>query len=283
SFLDRVFSATPTTLSPPQTLGDSVDLSTIANAYQMSQLYPINDIGAAEQLNNTVYDVRSFDSSRDFYLTLQELDVQNGADPFKYVGSFSFLDAAFVQREQIVPLLSNPTLLEPSPQSNPGTSSYTNSSTVTVGGSIGVNESQGLNAQLNASVSVSNSQTVTVPPITIAYRGDLLKASPNWAYFFRDTPTPGDSTSFYDQWIWRVPFSSYPTLSIPSQPKANQNVLVRSYAYYQTNGEPNVHNWEMAQLVPKPFLDTYQLEAPEIIDVSPLRVFAGSKFTITGF
>ena len=65
-----------------------------------------------------------------------------------------------------VPLLETPTLLNPSPQSNPGTTSYTTGCSVTVGGSVGINEAQGFNAILNASVTVTNTQTVTVPPIS---------------------------------------------------------------------------------------------------------------------
>src|SRR5262249_9859699 len=101
-----------------------------------------------------------------------------------------------------------PLTLQPGPQSNPSTTTVTSSVSKTIGGSIGWNESQGVNASFGMSVTIANSTSTTVPPIMINYSGTPATGQTSWVYSQPGAQVnAGTTTTLYDQWIWAIPFA----------------------------------------------------------------------------
>jgi hypothetical protein len=221
------------------------------------------------QLTDTIYDVRSFTNRADYYYVNQELLATQGTNPFSYL---------FTQNQ--VPdstLILPPSILQPSPQSNPSATTYTSGVTFSIGGSAGVNAAQGLNASLNFNLSISNSTTVTVPPIQILNLANPIAGVPAWEYHFDTAPQTGVTTALNDQWIWQVPFTSYP-YSPNTIPFAFTSEAL--YAPQSDITDQKGANWSYT--APRPFGNTFALVYPQVGSVSQQTVNPGQVFTIEG-
>jgi hypothetical protein len=231
------------------------NLLDIANAYVTTYLYADNS-GLEFQLTDTIYDVRSFTNNADYYYVNQELIVTQGTNQFGYV---------YTQNRVLdTTLISPPSIIQPSPNSNPSAMTYTSGVSETVGGSFGVNAAQGLNASVNASISISNSTTVTVPPIEIFNEVDPKAGVAAWEYAFSKPPATGVTTTLNDQWIWQVPFTSYPS---PPPPNANTFTFQSGYLYAPPS-DPTMQNgggWNYS--APRPFGNTFALQYPYVSSV----------------
>jgi hypothetical protein len=268
TYLQGVFSATPADPATPNVGGPVQDLLAIANAYSSTNLYH-DGSGTQLQLTNTIYDVRSFTNNADYYYVNQELIATQGTSAFKYV---------FTQSQVPDTTLTTPPILtQLSPQSNPPATTYTSGVTETIGGSFGVNEAQGLNASLNASLAISNSTTQTIPPIQIFNLANPQAGVTEWEYAFSDPPQPGVTTTLNDQWIWKVPFSYY-----PPPPNTNPFTFISSATYAPQSDPitPKGGAWEYT--APRPFGNTFALQYPRIFGVSQPSVNPGEPFTIEG-
>jgi hypothetical protein len=250
-------------------LGDSPsnDLQNLADSYT-SHVVNQDTSGSGVQIANSVWAVRSFQNKADFYYVSQEADYWQGADeaiqiPF-WVG---FADNTFWSP------ITNSALLQPSPASTNCSESTTSGVNWNIGGSAGWNQTQGANATLTGGVSVSNSKTITCPSTTITNQGDPGTGEAKWT-FSTFAPGPGNSQliSFFNQWIWEVPFSSY---------ESDQ----ASFPFQSTTREEFSDGFitaSMIDIVPLPLGDTFTLAQPVVSSVSPASVSPGDKFTITG-
>jgi hypothetical protein len=162
-------------------------------------------------------------------------------------------------------------ILQPSPQSNSGTTTITTGTNYTIGGSIGWTQDKGFNASISGGVTITNSSSTTVPPIMILATPELQSGTTNWLY----TATNGgmQSVTLYDSWIWVVPFKAYS----PDQTTLN---------YFASGdpaltGFPDVGAYDKAS-VPLPFGDTFNLGSPTVTNVSVPSVKPGETFMIDG-
>jgi hypothetical protein len=268
TYLQGVFTATPAVPAQPKVGGPVQDLLAIANSYSITNLYH-DDSGAQLQLTDTIYNVRSFLNAADYYYVSQELIARQGTNKFTYLDTYNNVPDTTLSR--------SPIILQPSPQSNPPATTYSSSVSFSIGGSVGFNQAQGFNASVNASVSVSNSTTVTVPPIQIFNLANLVTGDTQWEYAFSTPPQPTVTTALYDQWIWEVPFGAYPP------PPSTSPLTIISQATYSTATDPDHGQgaaWNVT--VPRPFGDTFELQAPQVFSVSEQTVNPGDTFTIEG-
>jgi hypothetical protein len=268
NFLQKAFSVTPAVAAPPNLGGPMQDLLNIANAYTSTNLYT-DDSGAQLQLTDTIYNVRSFTNSADYYYVNQELLATQGTNPFTYL----FTQNMVPDTTLTVP----PSIIQPSPNSNPPATTYTSGVSTTIGGSFGINEGSGLNASLNASITISNSTTQTIPPIQIFNLVNPKSGVTEWEYAFSTPPQQGVSTALDDQWIWQVPFSSYlySPNTIPFTFTSEALYAPQSDITDQKGG-----NWSYT--APRPFGNTLALQYPQVGAVSQQTVNPGQVFTIEG-
>ncbi len=261
----RVFSATAIV---PQAPGGSSsnDLQKLADSYTTSAMNQ-NASGDSIQEVNSVWGVRSFRNQADFYYVLQEMDYRNANEVI-----LTFDQAT----SSIYPSSATQTsLLQTSPGSTSCTTSTTSGTSWSIGGSAGWNQLQGLNAALTGGVSVSNSETITCPQTAVTNTSNPASSQPSWTYVIRK-PRAGNLATFYNQWIWEVPFTGY---------QEGQDQLVLDSEIEQTPF--NIETYptlgvNLQSAVPRPFGNTFALQDPEVLTVNPTCVNAGNTFTING-
>ena len=159
------------------------------------------------------------------------------------------------------PALSGLTTIQAGPQSTQSATTIASGTSYTLGTSIGFNEAQGFNVSVTASTTVSNTQTTTVPPVNVVDAANLVNGQTEWGY----TPTqaqPGNTTiSFYNQWIWAVPFSAYAS----GQDTFSFNVDAVNNPGYNANAEVQA---VYTASVPLPFGTTFAVQNPVVTGVS---------------
>jgi hypothetical protein len=257
-WLSQVFSATAIV---PQAPNDSPsnDLQTLANSYTSKNAVEDGQ-GDLAQIANSVWGVRSFQNNTDFYYVLQEVD-------YRSPGIFPISNT--IGSSLSSPVVSpGPGLIQTTPASTYCSQSTTSGVTWNIGGSTGYNEQQGFNGALTGGVSVSNSKTITCPNFQIVNVSNPVTGDLEWFY----QGLPSGLVSFYNQWIWEVPFSAYgsrqDTMVFPS--KTNNDWIV---------GHLNV---ALNSSVPAPFGKVQSLQNPAVTKVSPNCVRPGDTFVITG-
>ena len=274
--LGRVFSATAVVPEPPPQLqsgNQQQNLLEIAESYETHAVQS-DSFGDQAQVVNTVWSVRSFLNSADFYYVLQEADyvvvpgVSGDGRLKSWNNSVNSGSGA----------VGTITLLQPSPQSTMETTTVTSAVSKTVGVSAGWNETQGLDASVSASTTIINSKTTNIPPITITNSADFQQANLAWTYHVNDLPQNPDSITLFNQWIWQVPFSSYTLSGDPNFVFGSTSILD---ADYSRRGKKHVLV-EVNPVIPWPFGKTFALQQPVVTGVNPSCVNSGDQFTIQG-
>jgi len=287
--LANVFTTTPTMPAAPAADDPQANLINLANAYQYVLQPKPNANGDYIQIVNTVYGVRSFDNAKDLFYVLQEIDYYNAQSANQQILPPSIGGNRVYFTNHAKNVISEnriPTTLQPSPQSNPGTTSVTSGVSLALNGGLGYNQAQGFNASVGGSLTISNSETTTFPPIVITYQGNPAVASTEWTYQFapHGSAVPSETTTTYNQWIWEVPFAAYTpdqtTLEFSTEADLNYTVFYgsippQSYNQYSFNAN-------LVSTVPLPFGDTRQILAPRVTGVSTPMVRPGDTFTIEG-
>jgi IPT/TIG domain/RTX calcium-binding nonapeptide repeat (4 copies) len=269
SYLQRIFSATPAVPAQPNLGGPAQDLMAIANADVQTQLYH-DDSGAELQLTNTIYSVRSFTNKVDYYYVLQEIISKAGTGSMAWVAS---LNGPGVQNPQG----PHAVILQPSPQSNPQTTSYTSDVAWSISGSIGFSAADGFNASISGGVAVSNAVNVQVPPIAIQVRSDPALGFTQWNYTFANPAAPTESDSFTQQWIWQVPWTYYQFDTF------NNSFNLDSSVFYGTPDDFNTpKGTDFSFTVPVPFGQVLELAPPQVSVMNPKSVKVGATFIING-
>jgi hypothetical protein len=271
--LSQVFSATAIAPNAPgdsQALGDSPtnDLQNLADSYTSSAVNQ-DGKGNSVQIVNSVWAVRSFQNSTDFYYVLQEADYRLATASDFWVGS---------SENTITSPTRQPNgLIRTSPASTHCSTSTTSGTSWSIGGSAGWQQAQGLNAVLTGGVSVSNTETISCPAIDITNLSDPSTAKAYWGYVQFPVQRVPNLYVFYNQWIWQVPFSNY----------QGENVLS-----FHTDGLESWHPCLTCQPVelrvadnpniPLPFGQTFALQQPVVLSVNPTCVTPGHEFSING-
>jgi hypothetical protein len=273
--LSRVFSATAIVPEAPVD-SPANDLLQLADSYTFSNLTQ-DPQGDELQVVNSVWSVRSFQNQEDFYYFLQELDARIVGPALGW--------GNLVQSLLVPGGTGHLTVLQTSPGPTMETTTETSGVSFSIGGSAGWNQVQGFNASISGGVTISNTKTTTVPPVTITNQSDPATGETDWVYTMLATEAGGGWTpppdgvselvTFYNQWIWAVPFTTYP----PGQ----QDVQ------FQLTAFSNIGRSQFEQLrlgitsvIPMPFGATFALQQPVVLSVSPTCANAGDKFTITG-
>ncbi len=264
SWLDRVFAATPAAPGPPTgaTQNNLIDLAASYTVSMMESSYTSHN---AVQITDTVYDARAFHQQQDYYYVLQEVDYNNGSGnaPWK----------AYVSNAA-THLNASPTILQTSPPSTQPTTSTTSSVSQTISASIGFNEAQGLNVSLGTSTTIQNSTTFSFPSLEISNQSDISGGGSYWEYL-PTTPQPaGTELTFYNQWIWVVPWSAYQS--------AQPGLLLNSIAWEKIQGQVSNAVPEIYSTVPMPFGNTFSILNPTVTGISQSTIHAGDTFNITG-
>jgi hypothetical protein len=264
TLVSQVFSATAIV---PQAPGDSPsnDLQKLADSYTSSALNQ-GGIGSV-QITNSVWDVRSFQNQADFYYVAQEVD---------YNLTWSFEDAFVVDSaDSSIYYTFNqpPGLIQTSPASTQCSVSTTSGMSWNIGGSAGWNYQQTANATLTGGVSVNASQTISCPATTIVNDSNPATGETQWGYETFNPSYPNLS-SYYNQWIWELPFSKY------QQGQVQIDFTSQAEQLLVGNGSNVVT--DLLSTVPMPFGDTFALQEPVVTSVNPACVNAGNNFTITG-
>jgi hypothetical protein len=283
--LSRIFSATPFVPEQPS-LGGSPqqNLLQLAESF-MSHAIQSDYYGNQIQLINTVWAARSFLQSADLYYVLQETDyhvVPNVTNPYNHLAYIltswanSVNSLAFEQQGTV-------TVIKPSPQTTMEATVDTSSIMHTISGSAGWNETQGLNASVSGSVTISNSQTSTIPPINITNNVDLANGNTQWFYNVNELPGESETIDLFSQWIWSVPFSDYVSWQTEFQYHSDA-FMGGTYRFFLPVVSPFNLNVaaHLTSTVPLPFGRTFALQPPAVTSVSPISVNAGDTFTIQG-
>jgi hypothetical protein len=272
--LSRVFSATAIVPEGP-TDSPTNDLTHLADSHTLSHLDQ-DASGDQIQMTNSVWSVRSFQNQSDYYYILQH------ADYFWATGQ----GALFSDNTAIswpTPIQVSPTLVDTSPASTECTESTTSGVNWSIGGSAGWNFQQVANATLTGGVSVSNSTTISCPLITIVNQSDPSEGNPEWLYRIPAPSSPPQWTSFTNQWIWQVPFTSYfngqPTITIASEARSS---FVGGFPPCTPFQDCPTFGTALGLVVPLPFGDTFALQNPTVLSVNPTCAHAGTTFVING-
>lgn len=151
-------------------------------------------------------------------------------------------------------------------------SSYENSSSTTVGGSVGV-DGTSVQVSANASVTVGNSTTTTIPPVTILQQTNVITVEPSWTFKPQST-TPNSNYAPKTAWVWQIPQAAYPLggtgsnqLAFPAQ--AN---IFSSSANTDFSSTCNVS---------VPFL-AWSVDAPVLTKLVPSSAASGDDVTVQG-
>ena len=267
--LNKIFSATPVLPDLPPGSNPIQNLINLADSYE-SKAIQSDPFGNSVQATNSVWSVRSFQNQSDLYYVLQELDAEyGGQNPGRLKGWESFLTS--FQRFQ------GASIIQPSPQTTMSTTTETASVSDTIGGSAGWNETQGLNALVSGSMTITNSKTTTIPPVQISNTTDFPSATAEWTYSLNDLPSNPESNTFFESWIWEVPWSLYGHL----------NALPYSVNGGLTFGPLDDPQYQLfiPQInvsLPFPFGKVFALQQPAVSSINPSCVDSGDQFTIQG-
>lgn len=279
--LSRIFSATPEVPEQPP-LGGSPqqNLITLAESYESHGIQS-DSYGNQVQLVDTIWAARSFTNSADLYYVLQENDYH--IVPVITSKGIPFFLTSWDNTVQSL-LSGSPTLIQPSPQTTMEATVDTSSVSHTIGGSVGWNQTQGLNASVSASTTITNSKTTTIPPINITNDANFVTGGTVWTYNVNELPRQAESVDLFSQWIWQVPFSNYTAsqkeLFFGSQANLKGQwkfIIPFDFRPIKVNLQVNI-----LPTVPLPFGRTFALQPPAVTSVSPGSVNQGDTFTING-
>jgi hypothetical protein len=266
--LNRIFSATPELPPGPQLgAGPNPNIVQLAESYQ-SHVIQTDQYSNQIQIVNSVWAARSFLDSQDLYYVLQETDFHLW---LKSQPSFWSNNASSSPYEP------NPILIQPSPQTTMEATVDTSSVSHTIGGSVGFNETQGLDVSASASSTITNSKTTTIPPINILLDSNLATGETNWTYVVNDRPHQTETITTYQGWIWEIPFSDYQS----SQTEFQFNSYADLNAKWH-HGYPAFICASLTPSVPLPFGRTFAVQPPVVTGVNPSCVNSGDQFTIQG-
>lgn len=270
--LSRSLSRTAVVPDPPPG-DDPANLLQLADSSESKTMGVDSSTGNTIQVITEVWAARSFQNSFDAYYLQQELDISLG--DFANVQTWSNVVGTFGPGDTYG---TAPTVVAPSPESSMTTTSVTSGMSESFGGNVGFNQSQLANVTGSGGVTISNSKTTEVPPITIENEVDDETGVTGWTYIVNDRPSFAETVDVYQQWIWQIPFGSYPkgTTKLFYAPGGSMLVEYRSNPAYELD-TPQINPG-----VPLPFGTSFTIDDPLVTSLSSSLVEEGSQFVIYG-
>ncbi|WP_169972678.1 calcium-binding protein [Tautonia rosea] len=274
--LSQALSATAVVPETSPGDGSSQNLIQIAKS-SMSSTVATDSYGNQVQIVNTVWSLRAFEDNVDLYYVLQEVDFAVGNPPT--------IDEWDNSADTTVPLTHSPTVFQTSPATVMEATTLTGGVSDTVSVSVGFNTSQGLDASVTKSTTISNSKATTVPPVDVVNATDFSTGFPSWTYAVNDRPRIGESYTVFNQWIWSVPFSAYTQFQLQS------GLILPNSAAFQVLNPPGPGNVaaQLESKIPIPFGSTFALQDPVVTGLTAPNsilgepvVSEGGTFTIHG-
>jgi hypothetical protein len=208
--------------------------------------------------------LRSFDQQADFY------NVKNVAQFLPYATDYQLQTNVLGPYVGDSPLEGTRILFTTPSTVTQAVSSYTNSESFTVGGTIGFIPP---NLEVGGSVTIGTETTVTVPPVTILNRTNLFWATGIWD-FLPVSPVRAALFDVTTGLLWKVDREIYPN---GGEGDVELDIGFQSYIWPGPLGYLSSFC-----VVPTPF-QTWDVKAPEITAVEPERVRrGGGSFLIKG-
>lgn len=281
-------------------LSQEASLADMASATVFNSIVHYDNSDSAISWTNFHWSLRSFDQKKDYYLVSQELQYYLGSGDLPSGYHYTDWTNLVYTTPRNVSNFDFLSVYQPSPQSSESVTTYTTSTSTTVGGTVGMDATNGPNASLSTSYTVGHSKSVTVPSTFITFTAIPGAAAFEWKYKLSDNKTfkYGNATYIVDNaWIWIVDFDYY--TSYPGAPRTTNPNPVEQLAYgfaLKMDTIRSKHHTERMHaypwqdvgvegssyyLLPQPF-DSYTLEDPTVTGISPATVSAGQSFTITG-
>ena len=246
--------------------GSSVNLDSLSRKTHCSEFY--ENANGQVQDDYFVTSLRNFDLQRDYYY------LQNFPQIISYRPAASFNVASFQPFVRQPGLRDRPLNGTRLFFSEPATttqfiSEYTNSRSTTVSASVGY--SGGFpEVSTSVSVTVGNSTTVTVPPLTILNQADLASGSARWEF----RPANPRANVLYgpaESWVWFIDRDIYGD---------TPNEIPEVFSNFRAGTRDT--DIQAVCGFPPPF-PTFSVGAPEITSVSPETVQrGGGTFLIRG-
>lgn len=279
--LERIFAETPELPGPPPP-GQITqqNLLELAESYE-SHAIQTDTYGNSVQLTNTVWGARSFTDSVDLYYVLQEVDSHAVTPIISGPERADSLIQEWTNSVTSLPVLPNPTLIASSPQTTTGATQDTSSISYGIGGAVGWNEMQGLNASVSGNVTISNAKATSIPSTDIFNDTSLASGRTLWTYEVDALPQQSTTIDLPSQWIWSIPFTDYEPLQTEFQFTSTADFFAEYQAGISLSFTTDFEA-QMIASVPIPFGTLFFLEHPRISNVNPSCVEPGQSFMIFG-
>jgi len=151
-------------------------------------------------------------------------------------------------------------------------SEYTNGSSTTVDGSVGVRGGE-IEGSVGESVTTENETTTSIPPVTILNEADTTILEPSWTFAPQSTVAGADYEPM-TAWVWQLPQAAYPqggtgSNQISFTPGANLFTATANSTFVSTCS------------VTVPFT-TWSVNAPVLSQLVPSSASAGDNVTVDG-
>jgi hypothetical protein len=245
----------------------SVNLDDLSGKVHCSML-SVDQHGQVQD-DHFVTSARSFDQQRDYYYVQDFPKFSANTAPRRLLASSGVLllrRPGF--RDQ--PLDGTRILFSQPSTTTQFVSQYTNDRSTTVSGTVGF-QGLSLNVSATKSVTVGTSTTVTIPPVSIENRSNLLNSATRWEFSLAN-PRPHVLYSPAENWVWFVDRRGY-----GDTPNEIREVLFGTTA---STANGTVASGDCA--IPTPF-STFTITAPVITSADPATVQGGGGvFLIRG-
>jgi len=280
------FAATPPqprTGDVSETSDANTFLTSLATATHCSFKFPNNGAGSAE-VDYFVYGMRNFSDTgcgscssvgADYYLVQEDITFEPTSGNWFSTVSANLSDPS---GELIDTNISGLLFTDPQTVTTVETS-YTNDSSTTVSGSVGV-DSDGPNVTFGGSVTSGQSMTYSMPATTINNFSDPKSLNVDWN-FTPQTTIPNTEYDYSPTWMWFVPQDAY-----SQGGTGNGQVTFTSYPSIVQKLSAEIFTdqdyWEGQCNIPYPF-SAWTVSPPQLTKLNPTTAQKdGGQFTISG-
>lgn len=285
-WLKATFQAWPVAAPAISPGNEEDDLTQLANSI-LTDAVQTDDEGAALQVVNQTWAVRSFTQNDDYYYVQQWVTLAN---PHREkASSHVYKDITKTSNFLVDPsIFTTPLIVRYAPVTTQNATTYTSGVEYALAGTAGYNKADILS--VSGSMKISNSTSTTISPTQIEYSGSPASGLPIWKYTTeqKDKYLDGDTYSYTQNWIWAVPFDAYAAGAenlIYGTLVKGERETVWSYWYdgneFKKYDLKTIGDFSLITAVPLPFNQT-QLAPPTVASVSSPSAKPGDVITVTG-
>jgi hypothetical protein len=222
-----------------------------------------------------VWAARNFASKIDYYLVNFNsiLTPLESGTPTYIINGFSPQETDGSTTESIDVSPQSAQIVDTDPQTVTAyVSSYSNSSSTTITGSIGF-DGDSVSGNASESTTTENATTTSVPPTIIENNTDPITLEPGWE-FLPQGATQNADFSPKTAWVWELPKSSYPLGGQDSNQLSFDTQAAVEFSNYTAEFNSTCN-------VTVPFT-TWEVPVPVVTALSPTSASAGDLVTIQG-